>query len=288
MTESAYLDLFDADPEDEDGLLALAAPSPAERCGRMRYITRSTLAGDYRYVDIYPRFGPDQIQKCRTARKAASPEQVARANQRARVRKLAALMNANFTEKDYFLTLTYEREVCKADAKRDVQNYLRRVNRLRDRLGLDAGRYIYCLEDEDGEGRRTRTHIHLCLSGGIPREQLERLWGRGLCNCARLQPEEKGLEGLSRYFLKTQGRAGNRIQNARSWSCSKNLKKPKVRKSQSKFSNAKVRRMVEDLRFCAEEEFEKAFPKYAFVECRVHYSDVTEGVYLEAVLRRRR
>ena len=285
MTERDYRILFDA--EEPEGILAELLPPPRERCGKMRYITRRTLAGDIQYVDIYPRFGPDQERRARTARKAASPEKMERANQRARERRLAALMNTNFGQRDYFLTLTYAREVSRETAQKDVRNFLRRADRLREKRGLEKQKYIYCLEDSDTEGGRVRTHVHLAISGGLSRDELEQLWGHGFANADRLQPDERGLEGLAKYFLKTRGAGSREHPNRRSWSCSKNLKKPVVRKSASRFSTAKVRRMVEDLRVTGQEELEKAFPDYLFVDLAVHYSDTVEGVYLEAVLRKR-
>lgn len=283
-----WLRLFDVEAGAPEGFLADIAPSAAERVGRYRYMTRRTLAGEMQYIEIYPVYGPDKRKAVRAARAQATPEQIARANQRARERRLAMLLDTNFGPRDYFVTLTYAHDVTRELAQQDVRNFLRRVGRIRDRRGLDKQRYIYCLEDSDGEGGRVRTHIHLVISGGLTREELEQIWGMGYANALRLQPDSRGLEGLAKYLLKAQGNRTRSQSGRRSWSSSRNLEQPQVRKRRTGLSTARVRRMAEDAVHQGQEELERMYPGYDYIDLQVRYSDVTDGVYLEAVMRRKR
>lgn len=126
---------------------------------------------------------------------------------------------------------------------------------------------------------KKRIHAHMLISGGIDRAELEKLWARGYANAYSLQPDERGLEGLARYMVKSQ-------KNRRKWSCSKNLKKPQVRVSDCKLSNGKVKRMARSLPNEARDILSRAYPGYTFVDCRVKFSDQVDGVYIRALLRR--
>ena len=73
------------------------------------------------------------------------------------------------------------------DAKKDVVNFIRRINRKRKKLGLENAKYIYIIAFEE----YTRPHFHLLISGGIDRDELERMWGK--CdrpNTRNISPDE--------------------------------------------------------------------------------------------------
>ena len=95
----------------------------------------------------------------------------------------------------------------------------------------------------------------------------------GFVNCDRLQPNENGIEGLVNYINK-------RKKGCKKWSTSMNLKKPKVRKNDSKYSYRKVCTLAktpED-----KEYWRKVYKGYEPTKIDFQYNDYTGwSVYLK-------
>ena len=275
-----FEDLFDVGAEPEEGLLdSYWREQPTEiRVGRMGYRTRTIKAGPRLEVEIYPIFGRENSGRLRAAKKNLTPEAVQRNNEERSRRKLVQLIDANFTEKDYHVTLTYAgNPPAYEQARKDVKNFLRAVKRKREQRGLDELKYVYTIEDEQ-DGKRKRIHIHAIMNGGISREELEQIWGQGYANADNLQPDENGLEAIARYITKQQ-------KNRRKWARSRNLKMPKVRTSDTKVSNARVRRLAVDFPNSAKEIMEKLYPNYTHTRTIMRFSDVVDGAYIRCVMR---
>ena len=255
--------------------------TPTEiRVGRMGYRTRTIKAGPRLEVEIFPIFGREDTGKARAAKMNLTPEAVQRNNEERSKRKLIQLIDANFDERDIHLTLTYLGTPPKYEqAKADVKNFLRTVKRKREKAGLDPLKYIYTIEGND-DGTRERIHVHMVMNGGMDREELETIWGHGYANADHLQPNENGLEALARYITKQQ-------KNRRKWARSRNLKKPKQRTSDTKVSNARVKRLAMDFPNSAKGIMEKLYPDYMHVKTWMRYSDVVDGAYIRCVMRRR-
>ena len=276
-----FEDLFDVGAEPEAGLLdSYWREQPTEiRVGRMGYRTRTIKAGPRLEVEIYPIFGRENSGRLRAAKRNMTPEAVQRNNEERSRRKLIQLIDANFTEKDYHVTLTYAGTPPKYEqARKDVKNFLRAVKRKREQRGLDELKYVYTIEDEQ-DGKRKRIHIHAIMNGGISREELEQIWGQGYANADNLQPDENGLEAIARYITKQQ-------KNRRKWARSRNLTQPKVRTSDTKVSNARVRRLAVDFPNSAKEIMEKLYPQYTHTRTIMRFSDVVDGAYIRCVMRR--
>ena len=249
------------------------------RVGRMGYRTRTIKAGPRLEVEIYPIFGREDTGRARAARQNVTPEAVRRLNEERSRRKLVQLADANFTDQDIHLTLTYRVAPKYEQAQKDVKNFLRTVKRKREQRGMDLLKYIYTIEGDD-EGKRERIHVHMLMNGGIDREELEEIWGRGYANADRLQPNENGLEAVARYITKQQ-------KNRRKWCRSRNLKQPKQRTSDSKASNARVKRLALDFPNNAKDIMEKLFPSYSHVKTDLRFSDAVDGAYIRSVMRRK-
>ena len=282
-----FADLFDISAERTGSLLDGAwvdgywRDVPTEiRVGQMGYRTRTIKAGPRLEVEIYPIFGREQTGRARRAKTNLTPEAVQRNNEERSKRKLIQLIDANFDESDIHLTLTYRGEPPKySKAQADAKNFLRAVKRRREKAGLEELKYIYTIEGND-DGTRERIHVHMVMNGGIDREEIETIWGKGYANADHLQPNENGLEALARYITKQQ-------KNRRKWARSRNLKKPKQRTSDTKVSNGRVKRMAVDFPNSAKEILEKLFPKYSHVKTVMRYSDVVDGAYIRCIMRRR-
>lgn len=255
-----------------------------ERVGGMHYCTKTERAGDTLVLTVYPILGRSDRTKAEAARKAMSRERQTRYNRERARRRLALLMDANFGKNDLHVTLTYRGTPPDYEqARKDVRNYLRAVKRMREKARLPEMKYIYVLEEEGGDGEKRRIHVHLMMTGGISREALEEKWGRGYANCDRLQPEEgTGLLELARYFTK-QGMEKHR----RAWSASKNLRQPRTTVSRTRMSNARVRRLCQEIPGSAAEVMGKLYPGYKVGAVEPYVSDWIPGVYLRIRLRRR-
>jgi hypothetical protein len=249
------------------------------RVGSMGYRTRTTVAGPRLEAEVYPVFGRSTEAMLRRAKKTnITPEKQQRLNHERSIRHLVQLADANFSEKDIHLTLTYRQEVDFDRARKDMRNFCLRLKRLREKRGMPALKYIYTIEGDEN-GKEKRVHIHMLTQGDMEREELERIWEKGYANADRLMPNENGLEAVVRYITKQQ-------KNRRRWCASRNLKQPKSRTSDSKCSRGQVKRIAYDLRNQAKSEMEKLYPGYTFVKASVFYSDVIDGVYIRCVMRR--
>lgn len=255
-----------------------------ERVGGMHYCTKTEKAGDTLVLTVYPILGRSDRAKAEAARKAMSRERQTRYNRERARRRLALLMDANFGKNDLHVTLTYRGTPPDYEqARKDVRNYLRAVKRMREKAGLPEMKYIYVLEEEGADGEKRRIHVHLMMTGGISREALEEKWGRGYANCDRLQPEEgTGLLELARYFTKLE-----REKHRRAWSASKNLRQPRTTVSRTRMSNARVRRLCQEMSGSAAEVMGKLYPGYKVGAVEPYVSDWIPGVYLRIRLRRR-
>ena len=256
------------------------------RVGRMGYRTRTTKAGPRLEAEIYPMYGREKTGRLRAEKKNMTPEKVTRLNMERSERHFILLVDGNFSEEDIHLTLTYKGETPDYKrAKMDVRNFLDRVKRLRNRLGLEPIKYAGAIEG-GADGTRERIHVHIFMTGGIDRETLETIWAKGYANADRLRPDENGLEAVARYIIK-QSRTGKEKFKKR-WFASRNLKQPKTRTSDTKVTNAKVRKIAGDMLNEARAIMEKVYPGYEFTKCAVHGSDVVDGVYIRVVMRERK
>ena len=255
-----------------------------ERVGGMHYCTKTEKAGDTLVLTVYPILGRSDRAKAEAARKAMSRERQTRYNRERARRRLALLMDANFGRNDLHVTLTYRGTPPDYEqARKDVRNYLRAVKRMREKAGLPEMKYIYVIEEEGGDGEKRRIHVHLMMTGGVSREALEEKWGRGYANCDRLQPEEgTGLLELARYFTKV-----TMEKHRRAWSASKNLRQPRTTISRTRMSNARVRRLCQEMPGSAVEVMGKLYPGYKVGAVEPYVSDWIPGVYLRIRLRRR-
>lgn len=250
---------------------------------RCLYRERRYFCGDYLEVNIFPVY---EKQRGRSKRRKPTSEVQAKLNERNAEERLVRLLNANFTGEDIEIHLTYATGTLPEtdeDARRDVQNYLRRVKRKRKKEGLPELKYVAVTEGEAG-GRRY--HHHITMSGGIDRSELEELWGYGYANARRLQFCETGVEALARYVTKQFRDKKSEMLYRKRWNASKNLVQPKPIDRDGKVSAAKVRDMVAEDTDAAP-KVEELYPGYACADVRVLHNEFNGGFYIVAKMYRR-
>ena len=240
------------------------------------YATKKIKSGNQLEVEIYPEF--TKKKRITADGRFKKHKDVQRNLNAKNARKtLIRLINTNFTKKDYFLTFTYTVEPEDEErAIKDVKNYINRINRLRNKRGLDNAKYIYVVEMRKQGNKPIRCHVHMIMEHGLSMDELESKWNKGRRNnCRHLDPtEEDGLTGLANYFVKEPKAS----KFKKKWISSKNLKKPQIRKNHTDFSNRKIKKMVEDVTTIPAIMTKKFNAEYK--DCQIRYNSYNNKWYL--------
>lgn len=246
--------------------------------GRTFNRERVYVCSNYLDGDIYPVF-----QKPGERRKRCRPtsEIQKKLNQRNAAKRLTRIVHMNFTSRDLALHLTYDpahTPESAEDALRIVQNYLRTLKRRYRKIGVE---FKYILSTEKG-GRGGRIHHHLIISGGLDRDTLESLWGRGYANSKRLQFSDEGVSGLTHYITKDDA-------SYKRWSGSRNLVQPEAATSDGKLTMDEIEELAEAVEDgLGYEWFEERYPDFELVSCECIRNSMNRGAYIHFEMRRRR
>lgn len=265
---------------------------------RRKYREKIYKCGEYMDVQVFPVF--QKAQGRRKKRYKPTNDMQARLNQRNAERSLTRLLNANFTENDISLTLTFKNEYLPntyEKAERMSKNFLRRLKRLREKMGLPEIKYIII----PGAGR---FHFHIPMSGGIDDKALQKLWPYGYCNIIHFIFDENGIEGHARYVAKQfeldevdifsmfdineetgevtekEGKAAIRSKGKRRYTCSRNIIRPESEEKDGRISAARVEEIA-TIDSASRAVFEKLYPGYCLSDCKPYYNEENGGYYLE-------
>lgn len=260
------------------------------------YALKEITAGEQFEIDIYPQFkSMDDVPA--EGRRIIRDNSKAQKNLNDRHAReyVERLINANFTDNDIWLTLTYDNKHLPIDgdidgAMKDVQRYIRRINYERSKFDLPNARYIYVTEyDPDAD---IRWHHHIVMDGALPMDVLEEKWGMSSRNnVRRLEKDENGLSGMANYIVKNK----DRFHGEKRWKSSKGLLKPGVRvvhtKRPAQTGNYKpvgayVDKMVRDHE-AIKEQLLKWYPAYDFTNAQVYYNDFNGMFYIHARMRKK-
>ncbi|NBH78141.1 hypothetical protein D3Z52_08130 [Clostridiaceae bacterium] len=242
---------------------------------RTVYREKKYTCGEYLDVYIYPVFEIGKPGGGKREKRKPSTEAQKKLNQRHREEKLVRLLHANFTPEDLEIHLTYKGEQpgSNEEAARNLRNYIRRIQRLRKKMGLPPLKYIAVTE----RGKRGgRYHHHITVNGGIDRDTLESMWEYGYANSRRLQFTEDGLAGLGNYIVKSP-------VGGKAWTASKNLVDPEPRTRDGRISGSKARELAKSLESGEKfAKFESLYPGYLMSAAEAFHNDVNGGCYLVA------
>ena len=185
---------------------------------RTRHCSRYGQKAKYIQVSYF-RYTETRRQGRKRKYQESTPKQRA-LNEKRSKRYFEALVKTNFGADDLCVHPTYADENMPADeaeAKKQITNYMRRINHKRKKMGLPNAKYIIITETGAKNGR---IHHHVIMDGALDRNEVEKLWGRGICNADRLQPDKKtGLAAILTYLMKDP-------RGRRRWDPSHNLQKP--------------------------------------------------------------
>lgn len=237
------------------------------------YREKRYYCGEYLDVYIFPTYRQASGRSRKNKPTSAAQKKL---NQRHREEKLVRLLHANFTPDDLEIHLTYTvQPESDEEAKRLVRNYIRRLQRMRQKAGLPPLKYIVVTEKG---ARNGRYHHHITINGGLDRDEVEAAWGLGYANSRRLQFTENGLAGLGHYIVK------NPI-GGKAWNASKNLIDPQPKTRDGRISGRKAEELARDT--TNREEFEKLYPGYFLADAGAFHNDVCGGQYIAARFYRR-
>lgn len=259
---------------------------------------------EYLEVDIVP---VTNMPEAGQEKKGKSSQAQKNLNDKRSKRRFVQIANTNFGADDLHISATYNEEhlpITLEEAERNVHNYLDRVKRRMKRVTGQELKYMLVTEytPEEGENtdpedkttRAVRIHHHIIINGGLSRDDLELMWSAtrinwkkaqndpeyrknvdylGFVNCDRLQPNENGIEGLVNYINK-------RKKGCKKWSTSMNLKKPKEKKNDHKYSFRKLRTLAQTPE--NKEVWRKQYKGYEPTKIDFQYNDYTGwSVYLK-------
>ncbi len=236
--------------------------------GQSIFVRQKTIhcGKEYREVDIIP-YTAEQKRKDKAGRKRAKKEKISAPkqislNENNSRRYLTQLANANFTEDDIHMFLSYDDDTLPKtieEAERNCTNYLRRVKEERRRLGLPPLKYIRVASYLNGDdGSKARLHHHIIMNAGLDRTVVEKIWGLGIARSNRLQLRKEGtLARLCKYLAK-QG------SKKKKWSSSRNLIRPYATNNDSIWSNRTVDKLAKNPP--PREYWEKRFPGWTLTD----------------------
>lgn len=194
-------------------------------------------------------------------------------------KKLRRLIESNFAaEKDYYCTFTYTDDQMPESydaCKRDVNNYFKRLRRARAKADLPELKYIYVIEfTQSKRTGKKRFHIHMVISGGLQRQSMKNIWGKGdVKKVEELQEGSNGFEALANYMCK-EWTNGDLPPSRKRYTPSRNLQPPKYPKPRDGVFG---QRHLEKL--CKERIDDAAFwerrykNKYRFIEAEAVYNE---------------
>ena len=205
----------------------------------MKRRRKTVIAGPLIKIVEYTPQLPRDKGATRSARRKATDEAHKALNHRTAQGRLEEKLAANFSNRDYFATLTYrpgEEPPTRKAATEQRTKYIRQLREARKRRGQTL-KWIVALENKHGDGRY---HFHAVINstgGEADIEEIISLWEHGTVHIERLFDEahDSGEDfntwlQVARYMTKERPEDGpdTTPNGAQLYSCSRNLRRPIV------------------------------------------------------------
>ena len=245
---------------------------------RCNYVTKTVTSGPVREIEIYPVYKKNEIPDEWKPQK--TKEHQRNLNDKNARKNLIRLINTNFNTGDYLITLNYSEENLPSDheeAKKNMQNFIRRLNYQLKKRNLEIAKYIYITEHS--VSNKIRCHHHLIISTELTIDKVEELWKLGRRNnMKKLSCDDMGLTGIATYLTKDPS-------GKKRWCSSNNLKKPKVTKSSNKFSKKRIHTMTR-FQHIIKQDMEKINQGYIYVDHKIYINKFNGRPYIYATMRK--
>lgn len=171
--------------------------------------------------------------KSRSGRGSPTLEEVKKVNQKIAAKKLRRLIDANFEPGDIYLTLTYKKEYRRTleEAKKDLKKFM---DKLKYRYGKHGD--VFKWIKTTGIRKRGAAHHHV-ICNNIDTfnyiKELAKIWPFGTVEIKALYEDGRYML-LAEYFVKHKQENEDETKenqiNARAYSCSRNLRHPRVKR----------------------------------------------------------
>lgn len=245
------------------------------------YATKEIKAGDQLEIEIYPEFARKQENQIPDEGRRKRQRQAQKNLNDKNSRKMCErLILENFDNRDIWATFTYTEEPeTLQEAVRNMQNFIKRLNYRRKKMGLKNAKYVYVTECSS----KGRFHHHIIMDGDMDMDLVEETWNKGKRNqLRRLQKDENGLVGAARYITKEKER---KDKYQKTWNASTGLKKPQEKVNHYKTKQKDVDRIVKgDLNIC--DHLAKWYgQQYEYAESEVRYNTFNGRFYIYARMR---
>lgn len=250
-----------------------------------KYRVRSIWAGPMLEIEGYPLWEIPQGKRKKNMNESSRAQK--RINERNKAKRVARVVHTNFEMyKDIIIKLSYTNDYLPESSEQAHRNMTNYIRRLRHWLKKSEEykdfilKYVFVTEYNDREGKKVRIHHHM-ITNFPDRDILEELWNRrGRVNAQKLQPDKTGVEALVWYLLKQPiGR------NTKSYSISRNMKKPRITEADTKMTRKRAERIATG-EIDVQEYFEKLYKGYQFVDAEIKLSDFTSGAYIYVRMKR--
>ncbi|MEY9975275.1 hypothetical protein [Lysinibacillus sp. RC79] len=247
------------------------------------YRVKSIWSGPVLEIEAYPYWKIPQGKRVKRDKNSSKAQ--AKLNEKNRQKHVARLISVNFRNyHDLYMTITYDSHNVPEDhaqAKKDMQNYIRRLKNWLKKQEQYADfelKYIYTTE-HTRNGEKVRAHHHM-VTNFPDREMAEFLWNRGRASSDRLDSRGESFKPLGTYLVKERG-----PKTMKSYTPSRNLKKPKVTVSDTKLTRRRAAKIATE-EINAQEIFEKIYKNYQFKNMNVSFSDYVSGAYIQVEMMR--
>lgn len=276
-----YEEVYDKSLEDMDEYFVRQM---VEEGKKNIYATKEITSGEQLELEMYPEFkrGNTEIIDLEKKRAAKRKEQQDKYNDKKSQKHIERLINENFSNNDYWVTLTFDEENLPGDikeARKKFNNYIARINYERKKRGLSGtSRYVYCIEY--GTEDNLRYHIHMVIDGELGMDAVISKWCYGKKKIETMEADDNGFAGISRYITKQTTRV------KRKYSTSKNLKQYKVKVNHYKFRQMDINEMIMDENKI-QEKAEKTYPGYVYLGCEKKYNWFNNRFYIHVRMRKK-
>ena len=190
----------------------------------MKVIRETCVAGKTILRAIRTVTSGNRKNEKRASKKNETKAAVMKNNQRIAERKLTMLMNHNFRTNDLHVTVTYNQEPSKEEAKNILTNFLRNLRNHCKRNNIEF-KYIHVTEYEN-----KRIHHHIVMSN-LDLKVINKYWNAGFVKVSMLD-NSGNYKKLAEYLIKETSKTFRNPENPNKqrYSCSRTIVAPEIKK----------------------------------------------------------
>jgi len=176
------------------------------------------------YDSLYIRSYQGKGKKPRLPRQQPTAEDVKRNNLRMAKAKLRMLIDNNFVEDDYYLTLTFKNQLDPDECKKAIQKYVRDLRKQYKKQSKEL-KYIYFAEEKG------HIHFHMLVNRSIEltTNMMRKLWPYGFIKIEYFRGDAEDAIRLAEYHTKERNVFDDTDRQRifkRTWVKSNNVKQP--------------------------------------------------------------